>query len=243
MFGNGLRIGRWFGVPVSIDGSWLVIAFLVSWSFYAFFTTRFPQLDNPEALVLGVATTLLFFASVVLHELSHSLIARRLGIPVEGITLFIFGGVTKTTEEARSPGEEFAVAVVGPLSSIGIAAVFWALVNLTGDLFSAPVLMGLGYLGWLNLALGVFNLLPGFPLDGGRVLRSLVWQRTKDMVRGTRVAVRGVQIVGSLLIALGVLQVLAGALVGGLWFVAIGWFLMQAAVGNVVRKIIDHRLL
>jgi Zn-dependent protease/CBS domain-containing protein len=227
---GGLKIGRWFGIPVSIDVSWLVIATLVSWSFFALFSNEFPDLEQTPALILGVATAMLFFVSVLLHELSHSLMARRLGIPVSGITLFIFGGVTKTEEEAQSPGEEFAVAIVGPLSSIAIAGICWSLVNLTGGLFPETVRYGLGYLGWLNLALGVFNLLPGFPLDGGRVLRSILWKATGDVTKSTEGAAAGGRILAALLIGLGVFVLFAGNLVG-LWYAAIGWFLYQAAAG------------
>jgi Zn-dependent protease len=192
--------------------------------------------------VLGAATAVLFFLSVLIHELSHSVMARRLGVPVEGITLFIFGGVTRTKQEAETPGDEFAIAVVGPLSSFALAGVFWMLVNLTGDLFPAPVRYGFGHLGWLNLALGAFNLLPGFPLDGGRVLRSVVWRATGDLDRATRTASKGGKLLASALIAAGLLIVLFGNL-GGLWYAAIGWFLFQAASAYgqqaVVRRLFE----
>lgn len=241
--GGRLSLGRWLGIEVTIDTSWLVIAFLIGWSFYLLYLQQFPDLSGSVAIVLGIGTAVLFFASVLLHELSHSVMARRLGMPVEGITLFIFGGVTRTGEEADSASEEFAVAVVGPLSSFALAAVFWGLVNFTGDLFPAEVQFGLGYLGWLNVALGAFNLLPGFPLDGGRVLRAAVWQATGSMERATRIATSGGRVVGSGLIAVGLVLVLFTGDLGGLWYAAIGWFLSQAAAAHgqqaVVRKLFE----
>ncbi|MFP5330960.1 MAG: site-2 protease family protein [Acidimicrobiia bacterium] len=253
--GGRFSLGRWLGVEVTIDTSWLVIAFLIGWSFYLLYVQQFPDLSGSVAIVLGIGTAVMFFTSVLLHELSHSVMARRLGMPVEGITLFIFGGVTRTGQEADTASEEFAVAVVGPLSSFALAAVFWGLVNLTGGLFPAEVRFGLGYLGWLNLALGAFNLLPGFPLDGGRVLRAAVWQATGSMERATRIATTGGRVVGSGLIAVGLVLVLFTGDLGGLWYAAIGWFLNQAAAvqgrqatvkrvfeGLVARDVMSPRL-
>ncbi|MDX1448603.1 MAG: site-2 protease family protein [Acidimicrobiia bacterium] len=230
-----ISLGRWLGIEITIDPSWLVIAFLIGWSFYLLFVQRFPDLSGGSAVILGTGTAALFFLSVLIHELSHSVMARRLGMPVEGITLFIFGGVTRTGEEADTAGEEFAVAVVGPLSSFALAGVFWALVNLTGSLFPAEIRFGLGHLGWLNLALGAFNLLPGFPLDGGRVLRSAVWRATGSLERATRIATAGGRLVGSTLIAIGLAIVLFAGDLGGLWYAAIGWFLNQAAAAQGQR--------
>lgn len=241
MTGNGIKLGRWFGIEVTIDLSWLVIAFLVSWSFYSVYITEFPTLQTSRAIVLGGSTALLFFLSVLLHELSHSVVARSLGIPVEGITLFVFGGVTRTTQEARSPGQELAVAIVGPLTSVALAGIFWALVELTGDLFAPSVAFGLGYLGWINLAVGVFNMLPGFPLDGGRVLRSILWKATGSAGRATTAAAGAGRVLGAMLIAVGILVVFGGNL-GGLWYAAIGWFLMQAATGAGQEVVLQRML-
>ena len=241
--GGRFSLGRWLGVEVTVDTSWLVIAFLIGWSFYLLYLQQFPDLSGAAAVTLGVGTAVLFFVSVLLHELSHSVMARRLGMPVEGITLFIFGGVTRTGGEAETAGDEFAIAVVGPLSSFALAAVFWGLVNLTGGLFPTEVQFGLGYLGWLNLALGAFNLLPGFPLDGGRVLRSAVWRATGSLDRATRIATVGGRMVGSTLIAIGLAVVLFAGDLGGLWYAAIGWFLNQAAATQgqqaVVRRMFE----
>ncbi len=225
---KGLRIGRVFGIEISIDPSWLVIAFLFSWSFYLQFALRFEDLDQGVLIVMAGATALVFFGSVLLHELSHSVMARRLGVEVEGITLFLFGGVSKMKMEASKPRDEFLIAVVGPLTSLLLAAAFWLVVTLGSGVLSPLVLFPLGYLGWLNLLLGVFNLLPGFPLDGGRVLRSILWKVRGNLVSATRGAARGGRVIASLLIAIGIFSVFRGDL-GGLWMAAIGWFLLQAA--------------
>jgi Zn-dependent protease/predicted transcriptional regulator len=225
---KGLRIGRVFGIEITIDPSWLVIAFLFTWSFYVQFGLRFEDLAQAPILITAIGTALLFFGSVLLHELSHSVMAMRLGVPVEGITLFLFGGVSKMKMEANRPRDEFLIAVVGPLTSIALAGVFWLVVTLTSGLLSPLVLFALGYLGWLNLLLGIFNLLPGFPLDGGRVLRSILWRSSGSLVTATRGAARGGRIIASILIALGLVSVFTGNL-GGLWMAAIGWFLLQAA--------------
>jgi Zn-dependent protease/CBS domain-containing protein len=239
--GNDFRLGRVLGIELRVDTSWLVLAFLVGWSFFAQFTVRFPELSAPGRTVLAAASAAAFFESVLVHELSHSVVARRLGIPVEGITLFLFGGVTKTRMEARQPRDEFLVAVVGPLTSLVIAGLMWAVVNLAGGVLSEPISFALGYLGWVNLALGVFNLLPGYPLDGGRVLRSLLWRASGNPAQATRRAAIGGKIVGGLLAAFGLLTVFAGDL-SGLWMAAIGWFLYQAAA-QADQEVVVRRLL
>lgn len=173
---------------------------------------------------------LLFFGSVLLHELAHSWLARSRGIHVKGITLFLFGGATHADLETKKPFDELIIAVVGPLSSIALGGVFWAATQVLGD---SPFAYATGYLGWINLALGVFNLLPGFPLDGGRILRAIVWQRSDSLIKATRIASRAGRMLGTLIIAFGVFQIFfLGALIGGLWLVAIGWFLMQAATAS-----------
>lgn len=228
MFPNPIKLGRVLGIEIRIDPSWLVIAFLVAWMFFAIFTDRFPELGAGPIGLLAGASVLIFFGSVLLHELSHSVMAQRLDIPVESITLFLFGGFSKMKMDARKPRDEFLVAVVGPLTSLVIAGVLWIIVTWGGELLGAPIRFALGYLGWLNLLLGVFNLLPGFPLDGGRVFRSIVWGATGSLARATRAAVRGGRVISFLLITVGILSVFAGNL-GGLWMAAIGWFLLQAA--------------
>lgn len=234
------RLGSVFGFEIRIDFSWFIIFFLIMWTFtVAVFPTNFPGLSRGAYLGMGVAGTLLFFASLLAHELSHSLVARRKGIPVEGITLFIFGGMARTRMEAEEPGDEFYIAVVGPVSSIVIGLLFglvWWLGTRAGW---APAITGVAlYLGFLNIVLAVFNLLPGFPLDGGRLFRSLVWKITGDVTRATRVASTGGKWLGYALVALGVLQIFAGGLVGGLWLVFIGWFLRNAAIMSYEQHLV-----
>lgn len=244
MFGrNAWAIGRVGGIDIRIDPSWSVIAFLIAYSFFLVIELEFAELSTPAMIVLAGVMAIIFFVSVLLHELAHSWVAVARGVEVESITLFLFGGATKADLETKNPSDELMIAVVGPLTSLAIAGALW----LTAIAFGSGTIGGFvsGRLGWINLALAVFNLVPGFPLDGGRVLRSLVWRRTGDIVRATRVAARGGQLVGYGLIAIGVLEILfLGALVGGLWLIAIGWFLSQAAQASFlqmqVRRILSE---
>jgi Zn-dependent protease len=228
---GGFRVGSILGFEIRIDYSWFVIFFLILWSFSAgVFPQAVPGLTSGAYLAMGTVGTLLFFASLLAHELSHSVVARRRGIPVEGITLFIFGGMARTRSEAERPEDELVIAGVGPLASFVIAFGF-ALVWQMGSAVGAPLVVTevARYLAFINVVLAVFNLLPGFPLDGGRLFRAVVWHFTGDFTRATRWASNGGQWLGYLLIALGVLQALAGVVLGGLWLVFIGWFLRTAA--------------
>lgn len=231
MIGNSFRLGSILGFEIRIDFSWFIIAFLILWSFsFAAFPTAYPELEQWVYFAMGAAATFLFFASLLGHEMAHSVVARKRGIPVEGITLFLFGGMAHMRTEAERPGDELAIAGVGPLFSLALALLF-GLIWWVGNTAGWPVfLTGVaGYLGFLNLLLAVFNLLPGFPLDGGRVFRSMVWMYTGDFTRATRVASSGGRYLGLGLIALGIWSVFAGNVLGGLWFVLIGWFLRNAA--------------
>ena len=229
MFGNAWRLGRLAGIEIRIDTSWVVIALLVSYSMYLQFTEAFEQISQPAAVGLGIASALLFFGSVLAHEMAHALTARRRGIAVRGITLFLFGGATHAKVESRGPKDELVISVVGPLTSLVLGGLLILIGSVGREVLARPIAGGLRYLGFVNLALGLFNLLPGFPLDGGRVLRSLVWRATGSLSRATRVASIAGQVVGYLIVALGALFLLQGALVSAIWFAAIGWFLAQAA--------------
>lgn len=227
--GEGWKVGRIAGINIRIDPTWTFIAFLVGYSFYLILEEEFPASATGGLVTLSAAMTGLFFVSVLLHELAHAVVAESRGVEVRGITLFLFGGATHAKLEASRPRDEFLIAAVGPISSLIIAGVLWAVVVLPGDALPDEIAFAVGRLGWLNLALGVFNLVPGFPLDGGRLLRAGIWMRTGNLIKATRTASRAGQGFGYFLIGIGVLEVLLGGFVGGLWFAAIGWFLTQAA--------------
>lgn len=226
---SGFVIGRIRGIAIRVHWSWLAIVALLAWTLSReLYAGLFPHWSGEQQWAAGVATTLLFFLSVLLHELSHAVVAQRYGMTVPSITLFIFGGVSTLAEEMRSPGEEFRVAIAGPLMSGALALVcglLW-LVTRSVEISIIP-----GYLALINAVLGVFNLLPGFPLDGGRVLRSLIWARTKDLLRATRVAARAGTAIAYLMIAFGLLNIFVFGLLNGLWYVLVGLFLRSAAEG------------
>jgi Zn-dependent protease len=241
---GGIRICRFFGFEVRLDFSWFVVFLLVLWTFaQSEFPRRTPGLSVGTYFTMALVGASLFFASVLLHELAHSAMARARGIQVEGITLFIFGGMARIRSEATNPKDEFLITVVGPLSSalIGGILLVFARVGESLELHRAIVSVA-EYLALLNFILAVFNLIPGFPLDGGRILRSLVWQITKDVRKATRLASFTGQGFGYLLIGFGVLSLFRGFLVSGIWLIFIGWFLSHAAAFSY-RQLIMKRIL
>ncbi|HEV2457374.1 MAG TPA: site-2 protease family protein, partial [Ktedonobacterales bacterium] len=226
---GSFRIARIAGIDIDANVSWLVIVVLLTFSLaVSWFPVTVRGQSTLTYWVLGFIAALLLFVSVLLHELAHSLVARARGLPVKSITLFIFGGVSNLEREPQSPGVEFQMAIVGPLTSIVIGVVAFVAGRLIG---SNAILVAavLGYLGFTNLLLGIFNLIPGFPLDGGRVLRSILWKVTGSLRRATRAAALVGQVIGYLLIFLGIFLFFGGDFVNGLWFGFIGWFLLQAA--------------
>jgi Zn-dependent protease/CBS domain-containing protein len=218
------------GIPIRIDPSWLLIFALVLWTLSTgYLPSRLPQIPRGQAWLGGLLATACFFASLVFHELAHALVARRAGISVSGIRLFLFGGVSQIGEEPRTPAIELRVALVGPLASFVLAAGFWvASLAFPSEPPSVSVAV-LQYLAWINAGLGLFNLLPGFPLDGGRVLRALVWRYTGSLQRATHLASNLGRGFALGLMLIGAFQMYGGALVGGLWFVLIGLFLRSLA--------------
>ena len=222
-------MGRILGVDLRIDGSWFVVALLVVYSFFLQFTLVFPRLAAAAAIGMAVTAALMFFGSVLVHELAHALVARRRGIEVRGITLFLFGGATHARVESKGPRDEFVVSAVGPVTSLGLAGVLAGLGLLLRTIAPRPVVGTLFLLAWLNLVLAIFNLIPGFPLDGGRLLRSALWARWGSILRATRVAALAGQTVGYLLVATGIVMMVARRVGAGVWLAAIGWFLAQAA--------------
>jgi len=229
MFGASWRVGRIAGIEVRIDSSWAVIALLITYSMYLRLSVLYRDLSVGGAVTLAILSAVLFFASVLVHELAHGLVSQARGIRVQDITLFLFGGATRARVESRGPGDEFLIALVGPLTSGILAGLFGIVAGLGRDVLSRPLEGTFGYLAWTNLLLAAFNLVPGFPLDGGRLLRAAIWKATGSLARATRIASMAGQAVGWLLVAAGVVWLLAGDLAGGIWFAFIGWFLVQAA--------------
>ena len=239
--GRGWRVGRLAGIDLSIHPSWLVIAFILTYSLAVTqFPNQFPGWAGGQYWVVAGATSILFFASVLAHELSHALVARRLGLKVEGITLFIFGGATTIDADARSPREEALIALAGPAMSIVLGAAFIG----AGLAISQPQVAALvGWLGVVNLVLGLFNLIPGFPMDGGRVLRALLWRFRGDRLAATRNAAIVGRTFAYLLIGFGVFLALQpGGLFGGIWLALIGWFLSTAAEATVAQAGVEQSL-
>jgi Zn-dependent protease/CBS domain-containing protein len=244
MLGNSIRLFRIAGIDVGVHISWLVIFGLVTWSLaVGVFPTADGLQGQPAAVywLLGAITAVLLFASVLLHELAHSLVAKRKGLGVKSITLFIFGGVSNLTGEAKNPSTEFTIAIVGPLTSLAIAAV----VYVVDSVFSLPPAVDavLSYLVYINVALGLFNLVPGFPLDGGRVLRAIAWTSTGSLRRGTEIAAFVGQLVAWGLLLFGAYQILVvGEFLNGIWIGAIGWFLQNAAQTSLQQVLMEQRL-
>ncbi len=223
-----LRLGTIWGIPIGLHTSWFLIFGLLTWSLSTgYFPEGYPELTGLTHLVLGVLTSLLFFGSVLAHELGHAFVALRNEIPVKNINLFIFGGVAQIAKEPTSPGVEFRIAIVGPLVSFGLAVFFGAiwLLDQNIPILAAPSV----YLMRINLILALFNLIPGFPLDGGRVLRAVAWWILKSFQRATQLASFTGQLVAFGFIAVGVFAIFNGPFFNGLWLIFIGWFLQNAA--------------
>ncbi len=224
---NLMRVG---GIRIIIDPTWLFIFALVVWSLATgYFPSIDPAISGGRAWLMGLVAGLLLFVSVLVHELSHALLARRAGIEVPRIRLFLFGGVSEMGSEPRDPRAELRIAAAGPLTSIGLAAAFFIISRLGVAALlpgAAPVV---DYLAMINLGLGIFNLLPGFPLDGGRILRAWLWSRHGNLLRATRTAGRAGSFLGYGLMAFGLRELILGSLLGGIWMILIGMFLNQAA--------------
>lgn len=219
-------LGRLFGISIRIHFSWVFIFALVAWSLA---TSYFPdRWSESTRWTLGVIGSVVLFVSVLIHELSHSLVAMSRGHKVKSITLFFLGGISEIEEEAENPGEEFWIAVVGPLTSLGLALIF-GIIYLIVRNGSEQLSRLTQYLTFVNITLGVFNLLPAFPLDGGRVLRSIVWRASGSLAKATAVAGTTGSLLGFGMIALGVFFAFTGSLITGLWLVFIGWFIQSAA--------------
>ncbi len=222
-----ISLGRIFGIPIRLDYSWFLVFALLTWSLAtSYYPFELTLRSSALYWLMGAVTAVMLFGSVLLHELGHSVVALRYKIPVRRITLFIFGGVAEIGREPPSPSSEFFIAIAGPIVSFGLAALFALLQAAAGAW--APLFVIAKYLALINGTLALFNLIPGFPLDGGRVLRSIVWGVTHNLHLATTVAANLGKVVGFGFIAIGVWQVFTGDL-GGLWFGFIGWYLRNAA--------------
>ena len=262
MMRSGFRIGRIFGIEIDIDWSWLLIFFLITWNL----SSAFSQVHNNWSIGLqwGIAAlaALLFFASVLAHELAHSLVAQAQGVPVRNITLFLFGGVSNIQRDPKSPGNEFVMAILGPLTSVVIGVVLLFVARVTayvpqnalanpGQIAPqwGPVTTLLLWLGTINIIVGLFNLIPGFPLDGGRVLRAILWAIAGNLQRATRWAAWVGQLIAWIMIVLGISMMFGTVLpffgtgfISGIWLVFIGWFLNNASSQSYQQIVIENIL-
>ena len=239
--GKSIRIFRINGIPIGIHPSWFIIFVFLTWSLTnGYFANRAADLPFPGIWVLGLGTSLMFFGSVLAHELGHAFVALRNNIPVKSISLFFLGGVAEIEREPSAPGEEFRIAIAGPMVSLGLALAFNSLSQLSGGI--SYVGAALDYLARVNLLLGLFNLIPGFPMDGGRILRAVIWKLSGDFYRATRAASFTGQLVAFGFIAYGVFNVFTGNLVNGIWMGFIGMFLLNIAGGATARAKLQQEL-
>jgi Zn-dependent protease len=239
---GSFKIGRIFGIDIGVHWSWVFILLIVTWSFATGVLEHYyPGWSASARWGVGALISVIFFVSILLHELSHSVVANRAGLPVQNITLFVFGGVSNLTREPDSPGLEFRIAVVGPLTSLALGALFaagWAVFVP----FNAAVAGISAYLALINVSLGVFNMLPGFPLDGGRVFRSIVWARNHDRLRATHTASTLGQWIAYGVMGIGVVYTFFGGLFSGIWFLLIGFFLRNASAASYEQLLIESTL-
>jgi Zn-dependent protease len=230
-----ISLGRILGIPIGLDYSWFLIFALLTWSLAtSYFPAEFKNWPLAQYWIVGAATAILMFVSVLLHELGHSVVAIQYKIPVRSITLFIFGGVAQIGAEPPSAIAEFWIAIAGPVTSFTLALFFGLLQPMVGSL--APVLALARYLAYINGALGLFNLIPGFPLDGGRVFRAIIWGITHSFHRATTIAATVGRIIAFIFIVFGVWQIFTGNLFNGLWIAFIGWFLESAANAHLSQQ-------
>jgi Zn-dependent protease/predicted transcriptional regulator len=243
MFGRRITLFKMLGFEVRVDASWLIIAVLIVWSLaVGVFPYRLPGLPAATYWWMGIFGALGLFASIVVHEFSHSIVARRNGLPMKGITLFVFGGVAEMEAEPPDPKTELLMALAGPLASIAIGVVFYVIGAAAATSLPLEVVTVLNYLAEINWLLAIFNMIPAFPLDGGRVLRALLWQRSGNLVRATRTAAFAGSIFGALLMAGGLLQLFYGNFVGAVWWFLLGMFLRSVSAASYQRVLMQSVL-
>jgi len=237
MFGKKIDLFSILGFRVSLDFTWFFLAILIVWSLsWGYFPAVIDGLNRNTALVLGVVGALGLFFSILFHEFSHAIVARRFDIPITGITLFIFGGVAELEKEPPSAKSEFLMAIAGPIASYVLAVVFYTIaVVLPPATAAMPIAAVFSYLALINTVLATFNLLPAFPLDGGRVFRAAIWWWSDDLERATSLAAGTGRILGTFLMVLGLFSVVSGNFVAGMWQALIGLFIIGAARSSEVQ--------
>ncbi len=236
-----IPLGRVLGIPLELDPSWFLVLVLLTWTLAtSYYPAEFSGWPNVEYWILGAVTAVMMFACVLLHELGHSAVALRYKFPVRSITLFIFGGVSQIGGEPPSATAEFRIAIAGPAVSAALAAVFAGLRVVVAS--SAPLFALAEYLAYINGSLALFNLVPGFPLDGGRVLRAIIWGATHSLRRATLIAANVGRGIAFLFIMWGAWQILEGNIADGLWIAFIGWFLESAAMSQVQEQTVQDIL-
>jgi Zn-dependent protease len=243
MFGRKITLFKMFGFEVRVDASWLIIAALIVWSLaVGVFPYQLPDLSIGTYWWMGIFGALGLFGSVVIHEFFHSIVARRCGLTIKGITLFVFGGVAEMEEELANPKTEFLVAIAGPLASVALGCIFYAFGIIAQASWPIEVLAVVGYLSSINWLLAAFNLIPAFPLDGGRVLRAALWHRSGNLVRATKTASFAGSLFGALLMAGGIVQLLQGNFVGAVWWFMLGMFLRMLSTTSYQRILMQSAL-
>ncbi len=244
MFGHRLTLFHLFGFPIKIDGSWVFLAVLVTWSLASSaFPFQSPGFSEGMYWIMGIAGALSLFLSIILHEIGHSVVARRFGIPIRDITLFIFGGVAQMESEPSRARDEFWMAIAGPAVSILIAIVLLFSVAVTEPVFGeTPAIVVATYVGWINAFLAIFNMVPAFPLDGGRVLRSALWAFTKNLRKSTRIVSEIGSGFGLALIFIGAFSLFSGNLVNGIWLILLGLFVRSASKSSYEQLLVRKML-
>ena len=238
---QSISLGRLFGIPIYVDYSWFLIFALLTWTLaVGYFPSQFKNWPTVEYWLIGAATAIMLFVSVLLHELGHSIVALFYKIPVRSITLFIFGGISQISSEPTTPLSEFLISIAGPFVSVLLGVIFFIIRPLTTS--TEPLLALVQYLIYINIALAIFNLIPGYPLDGGGVLMSIIWGVTQNMSRARIIAANVGRVIAYLFIILGVWQAFSGNFINGLWIAFIGFFLNSAASGQVQQQKIQDML-
>ena len=241
-----IPLGTVFGIKIGLHYSWLIIAFLISLSLGSNFAATNPEWGPAIIWATAITTSLLFFVTIVVHELSHAMVAKSQGLPVHSITLFALGGVAQIEKEAADARTEFWLGIIGPITSFVIGSICLTVLYGFGwkppHFPKTPLLAMLMWIGYINIMLAVFNMVPGFPLDGGRVLRAIVWWITKDAGRATRISAKIGQLVAFTFIIIGIYRFFNGAGIGGLWIAFIGWFLLSASRESYAQVAITESL-